>query len=478
MNIKSLKTLIIILLISQIPSLKAKTKTPQLQETDKKELLKKIGELVKDHYVYPDLGKEYAKEISKLYLSSEFDHVGDPKEFGEKVTDALQKLTNDKHIKFRLIEASELGENTKGSLHHPVRYHRLGQKEHLGIFRLDWIENEIGYLDYRRFYNQKKAKKMLTDALRFLSIANAVIIDLRENGGGSGNLIPWLISYFLPHPTQLTGTYYRNHDSLEEWWTLERVEGKRLLDVPLFILIGKNTFSSAEYFAYDLKVRNRATLIGEASKGGAHSVDLYPVGDNFEIYISTARAVNPVTGTNWEGTGIAPDIAVPSESALDRAIELAKEAAQEYGKSKDAKITEAVKRMQGQLDQAEKFFKGSDVNQAESLLESAFQTGMQADLIDEFFIQVLAYHYSSLENYRMSIWLLEKHTQLYPETTNGYAALAWTYYKAGEKKLALKQFEKVLELDKRNSVAKRMLKELKEEKPQTIPGNSIVMQAA
>jgi tetratricopeptide (TPR) repeat protein len=408
------------------------------------------------------LGKEYAKEISNLSQSCEFDHVSDPKEFGEKVTDVLQKLTNDKHIKFRLIEASELGENKKGSLHHPVRYHRLGQKEHLGIFRLDWIENEIGYLDYRRFYNQKKAKKMLTDALRFLSRANAIIIDLRENGGGSGNLIPWLISYFLPHPTQLTGTYYRNHDLLEEWWTLERVEGKRLLDVPLFILIGKNTFSAAEYFAYDLKVRNRATLIGEVSKGGAHSVDLYPVGDNFEIYISTARAVNPVTGTNWEGAGIAPDIAVPSESALDTAIELAKEAAQEYGKSKDAKITEAVQRMQGQLDQAEKFFKENDVNQAESLLESAFQTGMQADLIDEFFIQVLAYHYSSLENYKMSIWLLEKHTQLYPENTNGYAALAWAYYKAGEKKLALKQCEKVLELDKRNSVAKRMLKELKQ----------------
>jgi C-terminal processing protease CtpA/Prc len=407
------------------------------------------------------MGKKYGKEILKLANSNAFDHVNDPKEFGEKVTETLQKIMNDKHMYFRLVEASELGEDEKGSLHHPVRYFRLGQKEHLGVFRLDWIENEIGYLDFRRFYNHSRAKEMLLNAFQFLSSANAIIIDFRENQGGSGNLIPLYLSYFLPYPTQLTGTYYRNQDLTEEWWTHEKVEGKRLLDVPLFILIGKNTFSAAEYFAYDLKVRKRATFVGEASKGGAHSVDLYPVGDNFEIYIPTARAVNPVTGTNWEGTGIIPDINVASELALDKAIELAKATAREYKKRKDTKITEAVKKMQEQLDRADEYFEDNNIDQAKPHLESAFQTGAEADLIDEFFIQVLAYHYSSQKKYKMSVWLLEKQIQLFPKTLNGYEALAWACYNMGDKMRAKKQFEKVLELDKRNSVALRMLKELK-----------------
>jgi len=377
------------------------------------------------------------------------------------LADERELLMNDKHINFRLIEASELNESTQGSLHHPVRYFRLGQKEHLGIFRLEWIEDEIGYLDYRRFYYQSRAKEALLNAFQFLSTANAIIIDLRENGGGSDDMGTLILSYFLPHPTQLTGTYHRHGDMIKEMWTHEKVEGKQLLDVPLFILIGENTFSAAEYFAYDLKVRERAILVGETSKGGAHSVDLYPVGENFEIYISTARAVNPITESNWEGTGITPDIIVPNESVLDTAIALAKKAAQDYGKLKDAKTKEVVQKMQKQLDQAELFYKEEKAVEAESKLNMAFQIGSNAGLIDEFFIQVLAYHYSSQKKYKMSIWVLKKQTELFPKTLNGYEALAWAYYNHGEKKLALTQFEKVLELDKRNSVAAQMIKQLK-----------------
>ena len=458
---RTVHTVLILIVVLQLSTLPAQTRMEQLKEKDKKELLNKIGDLVKKNYVFPDLGEKYRKEISRLSRSHKFDSISDPKQFGENATASLQKLMNDKHINFRLIEASELNNTTEGSLHHPVRYFRLGQKEHLGFYRLDWIEDEIGYLDYRRFYYHSRAREMLLNAFQFLSTANAIIIDLRENGGGSGDMGSLMLSYFLPHPTQLTGTYYRQGDMTKEMWTHEKVAGKKLLDVPLFVIIGKNTFSAAEYFAYDLKVRNRATLIGEASKGGAHSVDRYPVGDNFEIYISTARAVNPVTGSNWETTGIIPDIIAPNESVLDTTIALAKKAAQEYGKAKDAKTKEVVQKMQMHLDQAELSYEANNSNEAESLLDSAFTIGSQAGLIDEFFIQVLAYHYSSQKKYKISIWMLEKQTELFPKTLNGYEALAWAYYNVGNKKLALKQFEKVLELDKRNSVAARMIQQLK-----------------
>ncbi|MFH1940923.1 MAG: S41 family peptidase [bacterium] len=428
---------------------------------DKKELIEKISDLLKDNYVFPDLGEKYGREILTIYKSGEFGKISNPKAFGENVTSALQKITNDKHILFRLIEASDLGESKEGSLHHPARYFRLGQREHCGIFRLDWIENEIGYMDYRRFYYHQEAKEMLLNAIRFLSPANAIIIDLRENRGGSGKLIPLLLSYFFPYPTQLTGTYYRKEDVTEEWWTFEKIEGKRLLDVPLLVLIGPKTFSAAEYLAYDLKVRKRATFIGKPSGGGAHSVDLFPVGEHFEIYIPTARAVNPVTGSNWEGTGVVPDIPVPSEAALDTAVVLARNSVQEFGKMKDAKIKIVVDEMQKQLDEAESLYKKGKSDEAESLLDIAFQTGSQADLLNEFFIQVLAYHYSSIQAHKMAIGILNKQVELFPESRSAYESLAWSYYQQGEKELAMKNFEKVLELDQNNSVAKEMIKKLK-----------------
>jgi tetratricopeptide (TPR) repeat protein len=469
MKTKAFPIMFYLSLIFLFSILTAQAKMERLRNSDKKELIETISGLLKENYVFPDLGKTYGEEILKMCESGEFGKNSDPKAFGEDVTSVLQKITHDKHLLFRLIEASDIGENKEGSLHHPVRYFRLGQREHCGIFRLDWIEDEIGYMDYRRFYYHQEAKELLLEAIRFLSSANAIIIDLRENRGGSGKLIPLLCSYFFPYPTQLTGTYYRKRDVTEEWWIFENVEGKRLLDVPLFVLIGPKTFSAAEYLAYDLKVRKRATLIGEPSGGGAHSVDLFPVGDYFEIYIPTARAVNPVTGSNWEGTGVLPDIPVPSEAALDTAVVLAKKAAQEYGKTKDAKIKIFVEEMQKQLDEAEALFQKGMNSEAQFLLDSAFQTGAQAGLLNEFFIEVLAYHYSSIQAHQMAEGIFLKQIGLFPESRSACESLAWSYYDQGEKELALRYFEKVLELDKNNSVVKEMIKRLR---PDTSEKNS------
>ena len=436
----------------------------QLQHQEKRAMIEKISLLLKEYYVFPDLGAVFGEEIMALFDAGGFDDVSDPKKFGEEVTAKLRELTKDKHFNFRVIEKSDLGEEETASLHHPVRYFRLGEKEHLGIFRLDWIENEIGYMDYRRFYYHSEAKRMLLDAINFLAPAKAIIIDLRENQGGSGIWIPLLCSYFLPYPTQLTSTYYREDDITEEWWTCEHVDGKRLLDVPLFVLISDKTFSAAEYLAYDLKVRERATLVGEATGGGAHSVDLFPVGELFEIYIPTARAVNPVTGSNWEGTGVEPDVEVPSEKALDTAVELAKKAAQEYRKAKDADVTAAVEKMQKQLDEAESLFEKGSIDEAAARLDAFFHAASQAGMLNEFFIDVLVYHYSSHRSYQTAIGILKKWIELFPGSSDAHESLAWAYYKQGDKAQAIKYFSAALELDKNNSIAKQMLQKLGQEK--------------
>ena len=327
-----------------------------VDQQDKEKIVGKISKLFEEKYTIPELGEKCAKDILVALKSNVYDTLTDAKEFTEKLTVDLQKITNDKHIKFRLIEASDIGENQEGSLHHPVRLFRLMQKEHVGFARFDWLEEEIGYLDIRRFYSPTEAKEVVISAMNFIAGANDIIIDLRENQGGAGELLPFFCSYFFEKSTQLSSYYSREDDFTQEFWTYDNFTDKRFIDVPLFLLTSKKTFSAAEMFAYDLKVLHRAILIGDSTGGGAHSVDLFKIDDRFEIYISTSRAINPVTGSNWEGIGVIPDILVPSEVVLDTAIVLAKKAAQEYSKVKDAEVKKVVQKMQIQIDQAENFY--------------------------------------------------------------------------------------------------------------------------
>jgi len=155
----------------------------------KVEVLQKIAGLLETKYVVPEMAKKYAKEFKKKFESGFYGSYTNPKEFAEQVTADLFSITKDKHINFRLIEASDMGEKPESSLHHPIRYHRLGIKENQGFSKLEWMEGNIGYLDIRRFYYYSDIRDMINAAMRLLSNAHAIIIDLRENGGGSGDYL-------------------------------------------------------------------------------------------------------------------------------------------------------------------------------------------------------------------------------------------------------------------------------------------------
>jgi tetratricopeptide (TPR) repeat protein len=427
----------------------------------RKNVLQKIAGLIESKYVLAEKAKSYAAEFKKLAKAGTYASLADAKEFAARITADLQAITADKHVSLRMIEASDIGEKAAGALHHPVRLHRLRMKENTGFHKLEWINGHIGYLDIRRFYTIEVAREMIAAALKFLENADAIIIDVRENGGGSGT---HLSSFFLPYPTQLTGWYYRDQDRTEEFWTTDELQGKALTDVPIFLLIGKNTFSAAEIFAYDLQARKRAVLIGEPTRGGAHSIDLFKIDDQFEISISTSRAVNPVTGTNWEGTGVIPDVRVAPEKALDAAIALAEKAGNEFARIKDAKLKQAVDEMQAQLDLAETLFREDQPAEAKTALNSLFRIGGDAGLINEFFVSVFAYNYFSAKPGPMLYALLEKNITLFPNSSSTHLMLAETYYANGKKELAVPYYEAALLLDPGNTNILKRLAGLKEKK--------------
>jgi tetratricopeptide (TPR) repeat protein len=441
------------------PSVFAQHHKSLADRTYKNDVLQKIAGLLESHYVLSDKAKGFADQFRAKCASGAYDSFNKAREFAEKITQDLTEITHDKHLNFRIIVPSDVGEKPESPLHHPVRYFRLRDKENAGFTKLEWIEPNIGYLDIRRFYSFGEAKDLAIVAMKFLSGANAIIIDVRENGGGSGD---YLSSYFLPYPTQLSSWYSREDDSLTEFWTLKDIGTKPRTDIPLFILTGPRTFSAAESFAYDLQSRKRATIIGEPTKGGAHSVDLFGIDDQFEFYISTSRAVSPVTGGNWEGTGVLPDIAVPSAVALDKALDLARKAGEVYGQAKAAGLKKAVDEMQVYLDRAEKLYRGKRKNEADAALGALFRIADSAGMVSEFFIDVLAYNYQSAGNEQILFAILNKEIEFFPESSTAYERLASAYYSRGNKDLALRYFKKVLELAPDNRNAAKKIKQLQE----------------
>ena len=158
----------------------------------------------------------------------------------------------------------------------------------------------------------------------FLSNADAVIIDLRANGGGSPEMVQLLCSYFLGLPSRHLNSFsYTDPEKLTQYWTYTYLPGKRLDQPDLYLLTSDSTFSAAEEFTYNLKNLKRATVIGETTGGGAHDNKFVALTDNFMMSLPFARAVNPITKTNWEEVGVQPDIKVAASQALATAQEMA-----------------------------------------------------------------------------------------------------------------------------------------------------------
>jgi C-terminal processing protease CtpA/Prc len=176
--------------------------------------------------------------------------------------------------------------------------------------------------------------------MQYFSNCAALIIDLRKNGGGWGEMGTLIASYLFEGDTlvQLGGSYSRKKDKHYQTWSLPYVPGKKMPDIPLYILTSKSTFSAAEGFSYNLKHLGRAKIVGETTRGGAHPLDVSVFSD-FVLYIPDQMSVNPITHTNWEGVGVKPDIEVNSEHALNSAyrhalIQLARSTTDERKKLK------------------------------------------------------------------------------------------------------------------------------------------------
>jgi C-terminal processing protease CtpA/Prc len=194
------------------------------------------------------------------------------------------------------------------------------RRTNFGFEKVERLTGNIGYIDLRGFALPEYAGETAVAAMGFVANCDALIFDLRKNYGGESEMLQLLISYlYSPELKHLNTIYSRPEDEHWQFWTLPYVPGKRLPDIPVYVLTSKATFSGAEEFAYDLKHMGRATIIGEITGGGGHMVDLAIIQDNFQVLFPFAGAIHPITRKSWEGTGVEPDIHVPQAEALKNA---------------------------------------------------------------------------------------------------------------------------------------------------------------
>ena len=279
------------------------------------DLVDKVATTLTGKYVYPDRAAAMAAKIREALASGAYDELTDERAMARRLTQDLRAVTNDKHLGVLAIpKRSDEG-------HNAPTLHDFG--DNYAFKRVEILDGNIGYVRLDGFINEPGAKKAADAAMAFLAHADAIVFDLRYNGGGDPEMIRYLTSYFFATPTLLNSMVDRNGKVVEQYRT-GKVAGKRFrADVPVFVLTSAHTFSGAEEFAYNLKNLKRGAVIGEVTGGGAHPVEPVRVSDRFVVAVPYQRALNPVTKTNWEGVGVQPDVESAADAALDKALELA-----------------------------------------------------------------------------------------------------------------------------------------------------------
>ena len=197
---------------------------------------------------------------------------------------------------------------------------QMGRLDNFGIRRVERLDGNVGYLDVRRVPVPANAGPAISAAMELVAGTYALIIDLRRNGGGAPEGVVYWCSHLVDErPTHLNDIFHADTGETHQFWALPYVPGPRYLDRPVYVLTSSRTFSGGEDFAYTLQALGRAQVIGETTGGGAHPTRPFGISAAVLIAIPFARSINPVTGTNWQGTGVIPDIAVPEAQAYDTA---------------------------------------------------------------------------------------------------------------------------------------------------------------
>jgi retinol-binding protein 3 len=285
--------------------------------------------LLDSFYVFPDVAKRMGDSARAHLARGDYDRYDSGLAFARRLTDDFSAVAHDKHLNVRFIarglppQRPETATPVAPTADEIARDRREAEEINCEFQKVERLEGNVGYLKFDGFMDADLCAPTVAAAMTFLAGTRALIVDLRQNGGGQPKMVALVSSYLFDKPTHLNDLWTRSTDKTEEFWTRDTVAGRRFGgEKPVFVLTSARTFSGAEEFSNNLKTLKRATIIGETTGGGAHPVRGRRIDDHFMIGVPFARAINPITHTNWEGTGVEPDVKVPASEALAAALKL------------------------------------------------------------------------------------------------------------------------------------------------------------
>src|SRR5688572_5273561 len=319
------------------PAAAAEVAKIPFDKADAEAAVRDLATAVEENFVFPDAGTKYAVMLRANLAAGAYSSFADAEAFADKVTADLQAIHKDGHLRLRPVPAEQRAR---------MESRRGGPDDESAVARTGWLADGIAYIDTRGFPGNDAT---VADVRKFIADhrdAKTLIIDARKNGGGGLAEMNLLFEHLFAKPTTLVvmdirqaveekhGTPFGEDPSLRkvagpetivrrEHFVTPAADHGALKDAKVYLLTSKDTFSAAEHLSLSLKRTKRATLVGEATGGGAHFGGMVPMGKGFAAFIPVGRTFDPDTGKSWEGTGVAPDVAVAADKALDEALKLA-----------------------------------------------------------------------------------------------------------------------------------------------------------
>jgi hypothetical protein len=297
---------------------------PRLSAAERASALEAIRKVLADEYVFPEMRAKLVERLGRAEKDGRYD-VEQPYLFADRVTEDLRAAARDGHLSLRHAPAQyaaalEPAASERGS---ESFAEQRAVRAHHGLTELRILPGNIRYLRLASFeWVTDRTGEAYDGAMRFLRDGDAVIIDLRGNGGGHAAAVQYLISHFLPADTLLL-TFLQGSETPFQSRTLSHVPAGRLRGKPLYVLVDGSVASAAEEFAYHVQQFKLGELVGARTAGGANNNRLLPVAPGFILSVSVGRPVHAVSGTNWEGEGISPTVEAAPSRALDVAQSLA-----------------------------------------------------------------------------------------------------------------------------------------------------------
>lgn len=297
---------------------------PPIGEQDKRTVVANAAALLKAHYVEAAAGRRLAERLR--LAAPRWRAIHDPEQFAKAVTAWLRRESSDGHLglSYSAEPIPAAGGDAGFAAGEMERWY--GAKVNHGVEKVERLANNIMLLDLRVFPPPAMAGDVIAAAMTLVAQGDALIIDLRENGGGA-ETASLVMGYLLNGGQPLSGSYDRPSDTRRHAVSPDWVPGRRFGPTkPVFVLVSRKTFSAAEAVAYDLQALKRATIVGETTGGGAHPFEYRRVHAHFALDLPEGKSIHPLTGGNWQGVGVKPDVAVPASAALTTAVNLAKAA--------------------------------------------------------------------------------------------------------------------------------------------------------